>query len=297
MSRNVITARRISEIDVSKFHFGHRAALPNGSKHQILYGGSHLVFQTPYFRLASPCQVLEDQSGTQICQFITYLHGDEENKSQTFYQFVQDLETCVAKYVATRKLISGDKAIQKGIVKILDGEELLRWIYQSKNTSFVTKDGKQFDPANLRQGDLVKIIAKIPEFRVEGNVFTTLCIPHKVLVIPKPTTNEDYQFAEDEQNAAPVHTEDYGDIAKFMENTVNMFRGGAQFVPSSSSVNNRDYVIDPNNFNSGPSTPQQDEYNFQNTTIDENCISVSCPRMNTDQDVFQTLDLDDGIDL
>lgn len=198
--REVIKASRISQIIVSDILIGTKKI---NKKVSVRYHDKPLVIQTPFLEIMSP---LKKTSHPNIYQMETLFKGDTKNKIDEWYDFIENMETQITNQVianGTHWFTSKNVNINS-LVKECDPQGsrfFTRWLVILESNIFVDTDKKTFNPAMLKEKDLVKLIVEIPDLWVEGDQCGLATVVQKIMVKPyQEKVITEYVFDESESD-------------------------------------------------------------------------------------------------
>lgn len=183
MSKLTIKALKISNINVSDIIISERKI---NSSVPISFRNQTLIFQTPFLEVLGG---LKKTTYDDIYQLDTLFSGDAKHRINKWYQFLENLENHVSDQAAKNasKWFTKKNVIFKTLVKELEsskGTFYVKWLADSHLNIFITEDKKEFDPVNLKDKDLVKLIVEISELWIHENQYGLKVAVHKVMVKP-----------------------------------------------------------------------------------------------------------------
>ncbi len=118
-AKQVIKALRISDINISEITVGSKKI---GKIVPIFYKNKPLIFQTPFIEVIGG---LKKTSFDNISQIDTLFKGDNKNKIDAWYQFIENLENHITNQVinvGTNWFTSNNVTI-KSLIKSLDTDK------------------------------------------------------------------------------------------------------------------------------------------------------------------------------
>jgi len=182
MEAQRIKALKISDIDEKKITLLVTAKKTN--KVPITYGQDPFAFQTPFLEVTDK---LRPTAYQHIHQLDTLFKGDSKSKIDQFYQFIEALESNVCAQIGKNcaKWFSQKDITFKSLIRESDLNKnmfYIKWPIEMKENMFITENGKQFNPKNLKEKDYVKFIVEIPNIWIDGERIGLACIVQKIMV-------------------------------------------------------------------------------------------------------------------
>jgi hypothetical protein len=179
----VIKALRISDINIEEVAIGVKK---NNKTIPILFKNKPLVFQTPFLEVHG---TLRKTSFPNIYQLDTLFKGDTEQKIQQWYQFIENLEIHISNQIADNGFdwFTQKHVKVKELIRELDSAKeiyFVKWPIDLKTNIFIDEQKKSFNPSDLKDKDLVKLIIEISDLWINENYCGLAVIVQKILVKP-----------------------------------------------------------------------------------------------------------------
>jgi len=192
----------------------------------ISYKNQVLCLQTPFLEINS--DGLMETEYDDLYQFYTLFAGCNKDDIDTWYQFLEKLETRISSQLSNNyKWFTTDTINFKSLIKEYNGVDehyfYTRWLVDLSQTIFIDEDKNPFDPQNLKKKDLVKLIVEITHLWIHGNQCGLKFTVPKVMVSPAPEKiTTEYVFDENESDKHQDNTSgDESDIVSLLATEQN----------------------------------------------------------------------------
>ncbi len=177
-STNIVQALKISNINMKDIIVSNTI---KNKRVSITYKGKSLVCQTPFL------EIQDDVTETvhkDIGQFFTIFSGDTKHRINEFYQFIENIESCIIDQLTKNgnKLFTQKDVILKTLIRESDNTNFIKWPFDVNSTVFIDESKKHFDFENIKPKDAVKIIIEIPNLWIDKNQFGLIVIVQKIMV-------------------------------------------------------------------------------------------------------------------
>ena len=206
-NKQVIKAQKISDIKIQDIVIGNK----NNKTVPITCGNKVLVFQTPFLEVKGE---LRKTSFPNIYQVDTLFKGDSKQKILQWFQFIENIETQVSEQVMNNgsKWFTQKNVIFKPLIRELETEKgvyFIKWPLALQTDIFVDENKNTFNPNNLKDKDLIKLIVEISNLWINENQCGLTAVVQKILV--KPFTEKqqnEYIFDETDSESEDNEKED-----------------------------------------------------------------------------------------
>jgi len=182
-NKQVIKAQKISDIKVSDIIVSNKKT---GKTVPITYSDTTLVCQTPFLEVKGE---LIKTPYPNIYQVDTLFKGDSKQKIHKWYQFIENLETHISEQVMNNgsKWFTRKDVVIKSLIRELEAEKgvyFIKWPIDLQTNIFVDEQKNQFNPINLKDKDLIKLIIEVSYLWIDENQCGLAIVVHKILVRP-----------------------------------------------------------------------------------------------------------------
>lgn len=203
-NKQVIKAQKISDIKITDIVIGSKKT---NKTVPITYNGKSkmLVCQTPFLEVKGD---LRKTPYPNIYQLDTLFKGDGKLKIHELYQFIEKLETHISEQVMNNgsQWFTQKNIIIKSLIRELDAEKevyFIKWPINLETNIFVDENKNSFNPSNLKEKDLVKLIIEISNLWVDENQCGLAAHVQKILVKPySEKLQNEYIFDETDSESA-----------------------------------------------------------------------------------------------
>jgi len=217
-STEVIKALRICDINVEEVVIGTKKT---NKTVPITYKSKPLVFQTPFLEVKGG---LRKTAFPNLYQFDTLFKGDTKQKIHNWYRFIENLETHVSNHVVSNgsSWFTQKDVNIKSLIRELDPTKeifFLKWPVDLKTNIFVDENKKPFNPAELKDGDCVKLIVEISDLWVSENNCGLAVIVQKILVkqyLEKPQSEYIFNETDSESESERELDDDENNIISLL---------------------------------------------------------------------------------
>lgn len=199
MSTKQVKALNITDINISEINISTKKT---NNKVPITLRNKSLIFQTPYLEVTGQ---LRKTPYPNIYQLDTLFKGESNKKIQQWYQFLENLETHITSQIVNygSKWFTKKNAIIKSLIRESEqkGSYFVKWVIDFQTNIFIDENKNEFDPNNLKERDLVKMIVKISDLWVQENQCGLAVFVQKVMVKPfVEQIPDEYVFGSDEES-------------------------------------------------------------------------------------------------
>jgi len=206
----VIKALKISDINVEEVNIGTKKT---NKTVPIMFRDKTLVLQTPFLEITGG---LRKTAYPNIYQLDTLFRGDTNQKINQWFQFIENLETHVSSQVVNNgsKWFTQNNIIIKSLIRELDPEKnifFIKWAIDLKTNIFIDENKNPFNPATLKDKDLIKLIVEVSDLWIQENQCGLAVLVQKILVKPHiEKIQSEYIFDDgtDSENAQEDKTSD-----------------------------------------------------------------------------------------
>ena len=192
----VLRARRLSDINIANIEYANTKI---NKKVPITYDDGPLYLQTPFLEVYNPIRPTEYPN---ILQFDTLFSGDSKRRNQKYFNFIRNLELHAETQIELNGAVwfadntsTDNNIVLKSLIRCIDinsnknkdfdtspDQCYIKWVTDGDPESFVDEDKTLFNPAEIRQKDLVKLIIEVSGLWIERNQCGLAVIVKKVLV-------------------------------------------------------------------------------------------------------------------
>uniref|UniRef100_A0A6C0CB02 Uncharacterized protein n=1 Tax=viral metagenome TaxID=1070528 RepID=A0A6C0CB02_9ZZZZ len=182
METQRIKALKISDVDQKKIKL---LVTKKNKKVPIVYDQEPFVFQTPFLEMTT--DKIRPTAYPGIHQLDTLFSGNSKSKVDTFYQFIEAIESNICAQVGKScvKWFGQKEITFKSLIRESDLNKnmfYIKWPVELDKDMLVSEDGDIFNPKNLKEKDFVKFIVEIPNIWIDGERLGLACIVKKVMV-------------------------------------------------------------------------------------------------------------------
>lgn len=168
----------------------------------ITYKNGSLVFQTPWLEVRGN---FRKTPFPNIYQFDTLFKGDGKQKIHQFYQFIENLETHISNQIISNgsKWFTQKNVVIKSLIRELENDKgvfFIKWPIDLQPNIFIDDQKKSFDPSNLQDKHLVKLIVEISNLWIDENQCGLAVFVQKVMVKSSSGKQKEYVFDESESD-------------------------------------------------------------------------------------------------
>ena len=189
-NKQLVRALKISSINISDIVIGTKKI---NKKVSITYQGKPLVFQTPYLKVSGkPIKTINQN----FMEINTLFEGDSKEKIDEWFNFVDSLENNISIQIEKHidDWFSNSRITIKSLIRGTDNNLYIKWIVGC-NHGFVDDNNKYFDPQNLKEGNLIRMIVSAENLWINENQCGLYIIVPKLMVKTKEEQNEtEYDF-------------------------------------------------------------------------------------------------------
>ncbi|AEX61491.1 hypothetical protein c7_L427 [Megavirus courdo7] len=213
-TKKIVKALKISKIDVNKISIGSK----NVNKKVTIYNENKpgLVYQTPFLQVKEKLRKVNENLSVKLYNFDTWFRGDTHSRISGYYQFIDNYEDRISTLVedqmvkqinnnSTDKWFNNPNNVNiKSLIRIYDEENgvyFIKWTLELNDNIFIDENKNTFNPENLDETYLVKLIIESPDFWINDNQFAPAAIVRKVLVKKMESASE-YEFDETESEGS-----------------------------------------------------------------------------------------------
>ncbi|MEM0354193.1 MAG: hypothetical protein QXW79_01290 [Thermoplasmata archaeon] len=198
-SKQKVTALKISDIVIDDIIVSTKKT---NRTVPITYNNGPLVFQTPWLEVKGK---FRKTPFPNIYQFDTLFKGDAKTKICQFYQFIENLETHVSNQIITigSKWFTQKNVVIKSLIRELENDKgiyFIKWPIDLQPFTFIDEQKKSFDPTNLQDKHLVKLIVEISNLWIDENQCGLAVFVQKVMVNSNSGKQKEYVFDESESD-------------------------------------------------------------------------------------------------
>jgi hypothetical protein len=188
-NKQLVRALKISSINISDIVIGTKKI---NRKVSITYQGKPLVFQTPYLKVSGKPTKTANQNFMEIN---TLFEGDSREKIDEWFNFIDNLENSISVQIEKHieEWFSNTNITIKSLIR---GTDILyiKWIVGC-NHGFIDDNNKYFDPQNLKEGNLIRMVVSAENLWINENQCGLYIIVPKLMVKTKEEQNEtEYDF-------------------------------------------------------------------------------------------------------
>ncbi|AZL89479.1 hypothetical protein QKC54_gp0343 [Megavirus baoshan] len=213
-TKKIVKALKISKIDVNKISIGSK----NVNKKVPIYNENKpgLVYQTPFLQVKEKLRKVNENLSVKLYNFDTWFRGDSNSRISGFYQFIDNFEDRISTLVedqmvkqinnnSTDKWFSKPNNVNiKSLIRIYDDDNqiyFIKWTLDLNNNIFIDENKNAFNPEDLDETYLVKLIIEVFDFWINDNQFAPAAVVRKVLVKKMESASE-YEFDETESEGS-----------------------------------------------------------------------------------------------
>lgn len=213
-NKKIVKALKISKIDVNKISIGSK----NVNKKVPIYNENKpgLVYQTPFLQVKEKLRKVNENLSVKLYNFDTWFRGDTNSRISGFYQFIDNFEDRISTLVedqmvkqinnnSTDKWFSKPNNVNiKSLIRIYDDDNqiyFIKWTLDLNNNIFIDENKNAFNPEDLDETYLVKLIIEVFDFWINDNQFAPAAVVRKVLVKKMESASE-YEFDETESEGS-----------------------------------------------------------------------------------------------
>jgi len=177
-----------------------------------------LVFQTPYLEVVGG---LTETPFNTIHTLITLFAGLSTSKVVQWQNFIEKVESMISKQIIENgtNWFTQSNVVIKSIIKDPDAElpvSYIKWPLDMSRNIFVDETGSDFDPDNLRDKDLIRLIVEIPNLWIRENQCGLAAIVRKIKVKPQKEKIECRYLFEDSDNSSDKESDKDSDDEKIV---------------------------------------------------------------------------------
>ncbi|AYV85488.1 MAG: hypothetical protein Satyrvirus19_10 [Satyrvirus sp.] len=182
-TKQPIKALKISDISIKDITIGTKK-INNMVSIKLKDGLLH--FQTPYVESFGN---LKKTNYPNIYQLYTLFKGDNQNKINEWFEFLENLETHIINQIvnSSPKWFTKNNITNKSLIRELDGEKnifFIRWGFDLQENMFINEKKEPFDPSALKEKDLIKLIVEVPSLWIKENQCGLAAFVKKIMVKP-----------------------------------------------------------------------------------------------------------------
>lgn len=182
-TKEVIKALKISDIVMEDITIGTKKS---SKTVPILLKNKSIVLQTPFLEISGS---LRKTSYPNIYQLDTLFKGDSKRKINQWYDFIENLENHITNLIIRNgsKWFTQKNVVIKSLIKELEpnkGNYFIKWPIDLKTNIFVDEYKKTYNPLELKEKDLVKLIVEIANLWIHDNQCGLAIVVQKILVKP-----------------------------------------------------------------------------------------------------------------
>lgn len=206
-SKQVIKANKIRDIIIDEIIMAPKKIK---NKVSITLNGKSPVIQTPFLQVTG---TLRKTPVPHIYQMDTLFKGDSDKKMNQWYEFIENLETHITNHIMSigTSWFTEKNVIIKSLIRENDNDSnihFIKWPICLTNNIFVDENKKPFDPSEIKDGDLIKLIIEISDLWVQENQCGLAVIVQKILVKPHVEKIESEYIFDDSDSSVSYSSDD-----------------------------------------------------------------------------------------
>ena len=206
-SKQVIKANKIGDINIEEIIM---ASKKIKNKVSITLNENSPVVQTPFLEVTG---TLRKTPVPHIYQLDTLFKGDSDRKMNQWYEFIENLETHITNHIMSigTNWFTQKNVIIKSLIRENENDSnihFIKWPICLTNNIFIDENKKPFDPSEIKDKDLIKLIIEISDLWVQENQCGLAVIVQKVLVKPHIEKIESEYIFDDSDSSVSYSDDD-----------------------------------------------------------------------------------------
>lgn len=206
-SKQVIKASKIGDIIIDEIIMAPKKIK---NKVSITLNGKSPVIQTPFLQITG---TLRKTPVPHIYQIDTLFRGDSDKKMNQWYEFIENLETHITNHIMSigTSWFTEKNVIIKSLIRENDNDSnihFIKWPICLADNMFIDENKKPFDPSEIKDKDLIKLIIEISDLWVQENQCGLAVIVQKVLVKPHVEKIESEYIFDDSDSSVSYSDDD-----------------------------------------------------------------------------------------